>query len=317
MYNAYVPVGERATLKMFVPLNNSMKVGIFVVIAVWLGAAGSYGQAKQHYRAGAVKDQHKVVLHLNASTVSCRIQPTYSMDAVHVFGYPEATDFNPVRQDRSVLNHQEITLNFEESPTETFSSSLSARVFDGFDEAPDKPWYVYLSRNTPFDLMLNYGMGSSSVDLSGLAIEKLKINTGSAQIRVSFDGNVPNQTTMDTLQAKIDLGVLELDKIDMAKAQEVIANVGFGKLLMYLTKDCKKSSHITASVGAGTLEVTFEDTNVPVIIHLNKSPLCHVSMLKAFRKIAPETFVNSAYREDAPNLVSFDIDVSMGHVIFK
>ncbi len=294
-----------------------MKAGVFVVIAVWLGAAGVYGQAKQHYRAGAVKDQHKVVLHLNASTVSCRIQPTYSMHAVNVFGYPESDDFNPVRQDHGKAHYQEISLNFEESPAETFSSSLSARVFDRFNEAPEKPWYVYLSRNTPFELLLNYGMGSSSVDLSGLAVEKLKVNTGSAQIRVSFDGNVPNQTTMDTLQAKVDLGVLDLDKLDMAKAEEVSASVGFGKLYMYLTKDCERSSHIAASVGAGTLEVTFEDTNVPVIIRINNSPLCHVSMLKAFRRIAPDTFANSTYREDAPNLVSFDIDVSMGNVIFK
>ncbi len=299
------------------PYDISMKVNLFLVIATLLGIVESNGQAKKHYHAGTVENQNKVVLNLNASSVSCRINPTYSMHAVNVFGYPEDRNFNPITTDKPSDDVRTISLNFEENQTESFGSSLSAKVLYRFSESPEKPWYVYLSRSTPFALELNYGMGSSSVDLSGLAVETFKINTGSAEIRVGFDGNMPNKVTMDTLMAKVDLGVLELDKLDMARAQEVIADVGFGKLFMHLTDDCQQRSHIKASVGAGTMEVTFENMDIPVIIQFNNSPLCRIKMLKAFKKIGPETFVNKAYRPDAPNLLSFDLDVAMGNVVFK
>lgn len=295
----------------------SMKVSLLLVIITLLGITESRGQAKQHYHAGMAENQKKVILQLNASSVSCRISPTYSMYAVNVFGYPRDTDFSPVIKDQLVSDKRYIHLNLEEDKAESFSSSLSARVFDQWNERREKPWYVFLSRNAPLELQLTYGMGSASVDLSGLSVEKFKVNTGSAEIRVSFDGNVPNKVSMDTLLAKVDMGVLELDKLNMARAQEIIADVGFGKLYMYLSEECQEKSNIKASVGAGTMEVTFENMDIPVIIHVNNSPLCRVKMLKSFREIKPETFVNPAYKADAHNLLTFDVDVSMGNVIFK
>lgn len=294
-----------------------MKVSLLLVIVTLLGFTESSGQTKKHYHAGLVENQKKVILKLNASSVSCRIDPTYSMYAVNVFGHPGDTDFNPVIRDQVVSDNSYIHLNFEENQAESFSSSLSARVFRGWNETPENPWYIYLSRSSPLELQLTYGMGSSSVDLSGLSVEKFKINTGSAEVRVGFDGNVPNKVSMDTLLARVDMGVLELDKLNMARAQEVIADVGFGKLYMYLSGECQGKSNIKASVGAGSMEVTFENMDIPVIIHVNNSPLCRVKMLKSFREIKPETFVNRAYKADAHNLLTFDVDVSMGNVIFK
>lgn len=294
-----------------------MKESLFLIVVILLGVIESNGQAKKHYHAGSVENQNKITLKLNAPSVSCRISPTYSMHAVNVFGYPESKNFDPIAEDYRTRGGRSITLNFEEALNKSLSTSLSAKVLDRFYESPEKPWYIYLSRNTPFDLELNYGMGSSSIDLSGLAVEKFKINTGSAEIRVGFDRNTPNKVQMDTLLAKVDLGVLELDKLDLLRAQEVIAEIGFGKLYMQLTGECKERNNITASVGAGTMEVTFDNMDIPVIIHISDSPLCRVKMLKAFKKIEPETFVNDAYHPDATNLVSFDIDVAMGSVVFK
>lgn len=295
-----------------------MKVSILLIIVTLLGIVDSNGQTKKHYHAGTVENQNKITLTLNAPAVSCRINPTYSMHAVNVFGYPESDNFDPIAEEDETDEVRNITLNFEEAVNESLSTSLSARVMNTFSSrAPEKPWYIYLSRSTPFDLELNYGMGSSSVDLSGLAVEKFKINTGSAEIRVGFDGNVPNKVQMDTLLAKVDLGVLDLNKLDLSRAKEVIAQIGFGKLYMHLTKECKERSNITASVGAGTMEVTFDNMDIPVIIRLNNSPLCRIKMLKAFKEIEPETFVNKAYHPNASNLVSFDIDVAMGNVVFK
>lgn len=293
-----------------------MRVSPLLFLFTLWGVVEVCGQSKQHYHAGTVDEHNSIKLTLNAAAVSCRISPTYSMHAVNIFGYPQEEHFNPINYTHTTDEGKHINLNFEEGPNQSLSTSLSASILNQLSETREDPWYIYLSRNTPFSLELNYGVGSSSVDLSGLSIEKFKINTGSAEIRVGFDGNKPNKVRMDTLMAKVDLGVLELDKLDMARAKQVIAQIGFGKLRMHLT-DQPESSNITASVGAGTLEIVFDDTDIPIIIHLNNSPLCRVKLLKSFKEIAPETFVNAAYRSTAKNIVSFNIDVAMGNVVFK
>lgn len=289
-----------------------MRVSPLLFLFTLWGVIDACAQSRQHYQAGAVGKHNSMKLTLNAASVSCKISPTHSIHAVNVFGYPQEEDFNPVSDVHTSDEVRKVSLNFDQS----LSTSLSAKVINHLSEARESPWYVYLSRNTPFSLELNYGVGSSSVDLSGLSVEKFKINTGSAEIRVGFDGDKPNKVRMDTLMAKVDLGVLELDKLDMARAAQVIAQIGFGKLRMHLT-DQIESSTITASVGAGTLEVVFDNTDIPVIVHLSDSPLCRVKLLKDFKEIAPETFVNTAYHPAAENLVSFNIDVAMGNVVFK
>ncbi|MEQ9441817.1 MAG: hypothetical protein RIG62_22445, partial [Cyclobacteriaceae bacterium] len=164
---------------------------------------------------------------------------------------------------------------------------------------------------------LNYGMGSSTVDLSGLAVGKLKVKTGSATIKIGYTANTPNEVAMDTFYTKVDLGVLELDHLNLSRAREVIADVGFGKLTMHFSDNLTQQSQVKASIGAGSLMVKFDDMENPIIIRVNDSPLCRVKMPKSFRKIQQNTFVNKFYQENAENLLSFDIDVSVGNVEFK
>ena len=200
-----------------------MKCPLLLLFALW-GMVDVCGQSKQHYQAGTAGSE-PIKLTLNAASVSCRISPTYSTQAVNIFGYPQEAHFNPI-----VYSHQKaINLNFEEGSDQTLSTSLSAKVFSQLNETRESLWYVYLARNTPFNLELNYGVGSSSLDLSGLSVERFKINTGSAEIRVGFETGRPNKIKMDTLLAKVDMGVLELDKLDLARAEQVIAQIGFRK----------------------------------------------------------------------------------------
>jgi len=238
------------------------------------------------------------------------------MRAVSIYGYPENEQFNPITANQVSNNQHLVKLNFEDS-RENFTSSISNRIFSNARESSAKPWHVYLSRGIPFDLDLRYGMGNSTVDLSGLTIEKFKINTGSADIKVGYFADVANRVAMDTFYAKVDLGVLELDKLNLSRAGEVVAEVGFGKLLMNFGDELAHKSHIKASVGAGSMIVSLEDPDIPLIISFNNSPLCRIKLLQHFREIRPNVFVSESYNEEAANLISFDIDVAMGNVVFQ
>jgi len=293
---------------------------VALLVASFIGfATESYAQEKKHYHIAPVDAQKKVNLNVNAGSVNCRINSTYNTHIVSVYGYPESREFNPVSHSEILEDIQQVTLDFEDGTSQDLSTNISTRMFGGFsdkDNDTKKPWYIYLSKSVPYDLSLNYGIGSSTVDLSGLAVEKLKVNTGSAAIRIGYAANKPNEVTMDTFYTSVDLGVLQLDHLNLSRAKEVIADVGFGKLMMHFSDNLADRSRIRASIGAGTLQVTFDDINNPVIIEVPDSPLCRIKMPDSFRKIRANTFVNEFYREDADNLLSFDIDVSVGNVEF-
>lgn len=293
-----------------------MKVLLVLITSTILTVAGGRAQTKQHYHVLPVDEQQVVRLVMNAPSVSCRINSTYNMRAVSIYGYPEDQNFNPITTNKVSNNEHLVKLKFED-PTENFTSSISSRVFGQQNNGGDKPWHVYLSRGIPFNLDLHYGMGNSSVDLSGLSVENFKINTGSADVKVGYFANVSNRIPMDTFYAKVDMGVLELDQLNLSRAREVVADVGFGKLLMHFSEHAADKSNIKASVGAGSMEVLLDDPNIPLIVYVNNSPLCRIKMLKHFKEIEPNVYVNQSYDEEATNLISFDIDVAMGNVTFK
>lgn len=274
-------------------------------------------QDKKYFHITQDGDAMKINLTVNASSVLCKINSTYNFNPVNIYGYPKRTSFSPVKYDHVRGKVRNIEVDFSEEPGKGISSSLSSKVFYNNQSTSEMPWHMYLSRDAIFDLNLKYGMGSAVVDLSDMAVEKLKISTGSADVKVGYHNGLPNKTQMDTLYATVDMGTLQIDRLDLSNAREVIADVGFGNLLMLFTEKCKYSSNINASVGAGRLEVLLADPSTPVIIRINDSFLCGVKMPNAFKEIEPDTFVNSSYQANAENLLSFDVSVAMGNVIFK
>lgn len=289
---------------------------IAVVLACCL-VSMSYAQEKKHFHLSQDGDEKKINLTVNASSVLCKINSTYNFNPVNIYGYPKHTTFNPVKYDQVQGRVRHIEVDFSEDPNKGVSSSLSSKVFYSTRSSSETPWHMYLSRDAVFDLNLKYGMGSAVVDLSDMAVEKLKISTGSADVKVGYHNGLPNKTQMDTLYATVDLGTLHIDKLNLSNARKVIADVGFGNLLLHFTEECKYSSNISASVGAGTLEILLDDPATPVIVRINDSFLCGIKMPDAFKEIEPNTFVNKSYRADVENLLSFDVNVAMGNVIFK
>ena len=64
---------------------------------------------------------------------------------------------------------------------------------------------MYLTDSKPYFLELHYGIGNANIDLSGLAIKTLKVNTGSADVNVGYYSSLENQIDMDTFFVKVDL----------------------------------------------------------------------------------------------------------------
>ena len=74
---------------------------------------------------------------------------------------------------------------------------------------------------------------------------------------------------------------------------------------------------VQATVGAGSLEIILPSADVPVKINFNDSPLCNVKMPKKFEKLEESVFVSPGFEELNDNHINFNVDVAVGHVVFK
>jgi hypothetical protein len=177
---------------------------------------------------------------------------------------------------------------------------------------------MYLTDAKPYLLELYYGVGNANIDLSGLAIQNLKINTGSADVNIGYYSGIENSVQMDTFYVKVDLGSVTAKNLSLAKAKYLVADVGFGNVMLDLSTTPIMGNHIKGSVGAGNLVILLPaDENTPVLVRIKDSWLCSVRMPSNLKKTADNTFTNAAYTKSAKNALTFDLDVSMGNIIFK
>ena len=96
-----------------------------------------------------------------------------------------------------------------------------------------------------------------------------------------------------------------------------MANVGFGNLMLDLSTTPSVSNHVVGSVGAGNLIILLPSDDTPVFVKIKDSWLCSVKMPNGLNKVSENTFSNTAYAKDPKNALTFDLDVSMGNIIFK
>jgi len=250
---------------------------------------------------------------LTATSGSCQIKPG-KRGLLDIYGTQSTSSVEPEFKTFDSNNTRYVNFQLKEPNMEGVGKVLSSKVFNSGNK---NNWNVLISEEKNLNLNLNYVIGDADVDLSGLPVETLKIKTGSANVNIGYPKGVSNPICMDTLLVEVDLGSVKVNHLDLSNASTIMADVGFGSLTLDFGLRNEHPGTITASVGAGSLEVIVPSAQTPVIIHLNNSPLCHVKLDKSFRKLEPNIYVSNNYRPDAPNLLSFDLDVAMGNITFR
>jgi hypothetical protein len=288
----------------------------FTVLGVTL-ASLACGQIKKQF---TVEDNHicsNIKLSLQATSGNCFIKPGQEADILNVFSNQDGDDYSHNIKKQVNGKTCEVVLSLEENQTEGVSRSLSTRFFGSESNHPTEHfWKMYLTAIKPYMLELNYGVGKANVDLSGLSINKLKINTGSADVNVGYMG-LENQVDMDTFYIKVDLGSVNVKNLCLSRARYMVADVGFGNVTLDFGNKPLVSNKIKGSVGAGNLVIILPSEETPILVTIHDSWLCSVKLPERLKKIGENTFANAAYNKNSKNTLTFDVDVSMGHIIFK
>lgn len=290
---------------------------IVLALATSATAISVSAQVKKQFSVEKMQECDKVVLKLRAKTGNCFIRPSQNEDILNVYSNQDVEEYGHTFTNELVGNTCSVKLSLEQENMPGVSHKISYRVFGANERPSEKFWKVYLAESTPYVLDLDYGLGNANIDLSGLSIEKLKINTGSADVNISYNTEVGNQITMDTFAVKVDMGSLNARHLNLAKSKVVLAEVGFGNMFLDFSNKPSVANHIIGSVGAGNLVIQLPSEEVPVLVTINESWLCSINLSRSLKKIGANKFANTAYTKDSPNTLVFDLDVSMGKIVFR
>lgn len=276
----------------------------------------SAAQVQKHFKIEHNNRYKSVTLNYGSSSGICYVSPGESDEPIAVYSDRDIDEFNHSFDKSTYNNNLEINLALEDKNKQSFSQSISNKVFST-SSREDNTWKVYLAEDIPYDLNLVFGVGEAYVDLSGIKVDRFSVRTGSADVNIGYLTNMPNPVVMDTFNVKVDLGNVVVRKLYMSRAKIIDAEVGFGSMQLDLTQPPSVPSQVSASVGAGTLEILIPKNDCSVIIKIKDSMLCDVHLTKSFREISSNVFVNEEYDENASNKLSFNVDVSLGNIIFK
>jgi hypothetical protein len=281
-------------------------------------AGMSFGQIKKQFSVEDAPSCDNIKLTLKANSGTCFIKPSHNPEILNVFSNQSEEHYS--HQFTKEVNGKvcQVMLSLEETKSEGFSQTVSSRVFGSEKPEQEKFWKMYLTDAKPYSLELNYGVGNANVDLSGLAIKILKINTGSADVNIGYHSGLENLIEMDTFSVKVDMGSVTAKNLSLARPKYVVANVGFGNVMLDLSTAPEVANHIKGSVGAGNLLILLPaDDSVPVMVKIKDSWLCSIKLTEDLKETSANTYANAAYAKNPKNALTFDLDVSLGNIVFK
>ncbi len=273
-------------------------------------------QVQKHFKIEHNNRYKSVTLNYGSSSGICYVSPGESDEPIAVYSDRDIDEFNHTFNKSTYNNNLEINLDLEDKNKQTFSQSISNKVFSN-SSPEDNTWKVFLTDDIPYNLNLLFGVGEAYIDLSSVKVNRFSVRTGSADVNIGYLTNMPNPIVMDTFNVKVDLGNVVVRKLYMSRAQYIQAEVGFGSMQLDLQEPPSVPSVVRASVGAGTLEILIPKNDCAVIIKIKDSMLCDVRLTKSFKEISDNVYVNEEYDENAVNKLSFEVDVSLGNIIFK
>jgi len=294
-----------------------MRSTVILIFVVKLWGLDSFAQVKKQFTVEKNEACDKVELCLKAKTGNCIIRPTQNNELLNIYSNQNLEEYSHTFSNEVKDKTCIVKLALDQESERGVGRKITYHVFGSNEKPNEKFWKVYLTEDMPYSLNLDYRLGNANLDLAGLAVSKLKINTGSADVNVSYSTDQKNKVDMDTFYIKVDMGSLTARQLNQTRSKLIMADVGFGNMLLDFSDKPSMGRKIKGSVGAGNLIIYLPGEDVPVIVKISDSWLCSVSLTHGLKKIGENTFANAAYTKSAKNALSFDLDVSMGKIIFK
>lgn len=293
-------------------------IRVFIVVGTMLACSmEGYCQLKKFYTVKNDPSYDTIDFVLKATSGKCFIKPSHHDDPLTIYGNPTFSEVNPNFQTQLIKRTNYISLELEDYNKKGLSHAITYNMFSEPDKDEKDFWKVYLTEDKIYNLNLNYGVGDANINLSDLSVAKFRLESGSANVNVSYDEGKINKCEMDTFAVSVDMGTVSIDRMHASKVKYVLAEVGFGTVILDFSEGIDYKCKIKATIGAGNLKVRIPEDAAPSIVNYKNSPLCKMSLEEGFEKVDEGVYINKSFSPDATNLLEFDLDVALGNIIFE
>jgi hypothetical protein len=303
-------VNNHASFAGLLPRTILVLTGVLALPVAW-------GQVKKQFSVEPVEKCEQIKLDLRAKSGNCFIRPSQNREILMVYSNQDLEEYGHSFSNEVSGNVCRVQLSLDQEGREGLSRQITSQMFGHENRSPEKIWKIYLSELKPYDLELAYGVGRADVDLSGLSVNKLKINTGSADVRVGFSTGMANRVAMDTFFVKVDVGSVDVRQVNLCRSKVMVADVGFGNLELDFSQGPVVANRVFGSVGAGNLDITLPGADVAVMVRIKDSWLCSVRLSKTLQPVGENMYANEAYTKNGKDALIFDLDVSLGNIRFR
>ncbi len=116
---------------------------------------------------------------------------------------------------------------------------------------------VELTRAVPMALRLEFGAGRADVDLGGLSLTGLDVQTGAAE--ALLDVSRPNPSHMDVATLQVGAAEFTARKLGNLNARRIEVSAGVGDVTIDLTGQWQQNADVQVKMGLGSLELRFPD----------------------------------------------------------
>lgn len=112
---------------------------------------------------------------------------------------------------------------------------------------------VRLGREVPTDLRIHVGAAESRLELGGLPLTRLEVNTGASHTRLSFDE--PNPARMERLELKVGAAEFQGEALGNAGFERFSFEGGVGDVLLDFGGDWRGTATGSIRMGVGALKL--------------------------------------------------------------
>ncbi len=175
------------------------------------------------------------------------------------------------------------------------------------DKSSSSSLDLRLSRDVPMELELDFGAGSATLDLSGLPLLGLEVNTGASESEIRV-GEV-NPAAMASASINVGAARLSMHGIGNLNAERVAVKAGLGSVSLGLDGEWPRDGRVSVEMGLGALEIRVPES---LGVHILRENFLTVIEADGFVKSGRS--YRSTNWETAERRVEIEISAALGAI---
>jgi hypothetical protein len=181
----------------------------------------------------------------------------------------------------------------------------------GFKIPEDNEWLLFFSDQVELDLAFELGMAEADLDLTGLRVERLSVESGMAKTVLSFDER--NPVTMESLDVEAGMAKFIGRNLGNARFEQFTFDGGAGAFeLDFRGGPLPSGARADIEVGVSSLQVILPQ-EAPVILYAPDSWLAQVEVPNGYTKRSKGVW-HSAHVDRDEDAFSVYIEAGVGKV---